>query len=95
MALAEVIKNLSTQGIKFTTKNIENSILKDILIGDEISISFPLPGIDGNQELKGKIRNKSRNNDNEESGFGIEFDNRNAETIGLINTYITKVKEYI
>lgn len=90
-----VIKNLSTQGIKFTTKTIENSILKDILIGDEISISFPLPGIDGNQELKGKIRNKSRNNDNEESGFGIEFDNRNAETIGLINTYITKVKEYI
>jgi len=87
-----VIKNLSTQGIKFTTKTIENSILKDILIGDEVSISFPLPGINGNLEIQGTIRNKSH--EEEETGFGIEFNDKNAEAIGMIDAYINQVKDY-
>jgi len=66
--------------------------LKDILIGDEVSISFPLPGINSNLEIQRTIRNKSH--EEEETGFGIEFNDKNAEVIGMIDAYIIHVKDY-
>jgi len=91
--LKGVIKNLSIEGIKFTTKAVEDSQIRQIPVGKDITICFPLLGIEGVQVLNGKIRNKSGEQD--EMDFGIEFNKRDAKIIGMIDAYIKQVRDYV
>ena len=90
--LKGVIKNLSTEGIKFTTKTLEGSQIHQVPVGNDITICFPLLGIEGIQELHGKIRNKNREHD--EMDFGIEFNKKDDKIIAMIDSYIKQVMDY-
>jgi c-di-GMP-binding flagellar brake protein YcgR len=87
-----IIKNLSVEGIKFTTKNIEGLPLEKLSIEDDVVLHFPLLGIDGIQEIHGKIKNMSQ--EQEELDFGIQFDKKDFKTITMIDDYIKQVKDY-
>jgi len=92
-SLKGVIKNLSTEGIKFTIKILEDAAEKNIKVGNDIAVNFPLLGIEGIQEINGKIRNKNQNEN--EMDFGIEFYKKDARTIEMIDSYIKQVMEYL
>jgi len=87
-----VITNISRNGIKFTTRSLEELEANQIPILEDIKISFSVLGIEGIQDFQGKVRN--RNHDSKKISLGIEFLQINENIVSLIDDYIKEVKEY-
>jgi hypothetical protein len=87
--LRGVVSDMSTKGVRLTlfTKIHE---FPESRINDFIYLSFHLPGIEGVQRFKGKIKNIS--GDAESLSFGVEFIALDTKAVGLIDRYIKDIR---
>lgn len=65
--------------------------LQQILVVDEIKISFPLTGMNDVFEFPGIVRNTTQ--DKERIAWGIEFEKLDSEVSSKIDDYINKLAE--
>ena len=90
--LKGVISDISRNGCKFIIKVPSILQLQQILVVNDIKLSFPLSGMRGMQNFQGKVRNTTQ--DKERIAWGIEFEKLDAEISNSIETYIDRMAEY-
>lgn len=90
--LKGVISDISRNGCKFIIKVPSILQLQQILVVNDIKLSFPLSGMRGMQNFQGKVRNTTQ--DKERIAWGIEFEKIDAEISNSIKTYIDRMAEY-
>lgn len=87
-----VITDLSTGGTKFTINTEAMELHKKISLDDTISLSFPLLGMEGNQNCKGQI--KRIDGDIDQLSIGVQFQDIDPKVISKIDEYIKSVLDY-
>ncbi|HPA15513.1 MAG TPA: flagellar brake protein [Desulfobacterales bacterium] len=89
--LKGVISDISRTGCRFIIKVPPILQLQQILVVDEIKISFPLTGMNDVFEFPGIVRNTTQ--DKERIAWGIEFEKLDSEVSSKIDDYINKLAE--
>lgn len=89
--LKGVISDISRTGCRFIIKVPPILQLQQILVVDEIKISFPLSGVKDVYEFQGIVRNTTQ--DKERIAWGIEFEKLDTEVSNRIEDYISKLME--
>ena len=87
-----MIGDISRGGCRFKMKYRDGSEVDQLKIGKEIVLYFPLMGIEGARELKGKIRNT--NLDSSGISIGIQYEELDPEISEMIQSYVKTVREY-
>jgi c-di-GMP-binding flagellar brake protein YcgR len=87
-----IITDLSTGGARFTIATGAASLQGKVNIGEDITVSFPLLGIEGMQRCRGKI--KRLDGDMEKISFGIQFIGVDSIIESKIDAYVKDVLEY-
>ncbi len=86
-----IITDISVAGCKFRTDFIEQ--MEDLLIkkGGDVTLHFPVLGLDGIKEFKGKIKKVAFDND---LVLGIGFREIDDDFRKIITSYIESMMEY-
>jgi c-di-GMP-binding flagellar brake protein YcgR len=86
-----IITDISVAGCKFRTDSIEQ--MEDLLIkkGGDVTLHFPVLGLDGIKEFKGKIKKVAFDND---LVLGIGFREIDDDFRKIITSYIESMMEY-
>ncbi|MBN1932776.1 MAG: flagellar brake protein [Desulfobacterales bacterium] len=90
--LKGVISDISRNGCKFTIKVPSILQLQQILVVNDVKLSFPLYGMQGMQNFQGKVRNTTQ--ERERIAWGIEFEKLDTEISNSIEAYIDRMAEY-
>jgi c-di-GMP-binding flagellar brake protein YcgR len=89
--LKGIISDISRTGCRFIIKVPPILQLQQILVVDEIKISFPLPEMNDVYEFAGNVRNTTQ--DRGGIAWGIEFEKLDTEVSIKIDDYISKLAE--
>jgi len=86
-----IVTDISVAGCKFRTDSIEQ--MEDLLIkkGGDVTLHFPVLGLDGIREFKGKIKKVAFDN---ELAIGIGFREIDDDFRNIITSYIESMIEY-
>lgn len=86
-----IVTDISVAGCKFRTDSIEQ--MEDLLIkkGGDVTLHFPVLGLDGIREFKGKIKKVAFDN---ELALGIGFREIDEDFRNIITSYIESMIEY-
>jgi len=86
-----IITDISVAGCKFRTDSIDQ--MEDLLIkkGGDVTLHFPVLGLDGIREFKGKIKKVAFDND---LSLGIGFREIDDDFRKVITSYIESMMEY-
>ena len=86
-----MIRDISTGGVLFTARPPQKGA-SAFEIGESVLLSFPMLGMDGDQEFAGRIRRSSL--DRDELRLGIEFEDLSEEMAERIQSYVDTVQGY-
>jgi len=87
-----VVSDISEGGVRFITIRDQAKETDNFRIGDELTVVFPLLGMEDEVEFKGKIR--SINTDVRILGIGVEFENLPSNISDKLSEYIKIVSSY-
>ena len=87
------ILDINKGGCRSHIKKIECENIQSVEIDDQISLIFPFPGIEGELEVLGNIRNIRRDKDGME--LGAMFGRNTTEIQDKIAQYILSVYDFI
>ncbi len=87
------ILDINKGGCRSHIKKVECENIQFIEIEDQITLIFPFPGIEGELEVAGSIRNVRRDSDGME--LGVMFSRNSAEIQDKIAQYILSVYDFI
>ena len=90
--LAGLITDISTDGCRFSFKLPKGRQEVPMEVEDELTLSFPLLGMEGEQVFHGLIMNLSR--DPEKISLGVRFDKITPEVAGNIEAYLRRVADF-
>jgi c-di-GMP-binding flagellar brake protein YcgR len=87
-----MIRDISTGGVLFTARPPRGKGAPELEIGESVMLSFPILGMEGNQEFAGRIRRSSL--DRDELKLGVEFEELSEELAVRIQSYVDSVEGY-
>lgn len=86
-----LLLDISENGCFFSVKAAKDKKEADVGIDEEVTILCQLPGMEGEQTLKGRVRHTHR--DEVKTSFGIEFDEIDSKILKRIAQYAATVTE--
>ena len=81
------IVDISETGCRYVIKEKDDQNVPALLVGDQMTLKFRLPGIAEEQAVSGIIRNI--NQDNRQAALGIQFHEVSEDCRGMIADYVT------
>ena len=83
-----VIVDISFNGVRLICEILENMSIE---IGNEVFVEFPLPGVKGEHEFFGKIKNIAK--DKNKASLGIQFINLDPTLKNRLRSYLDSILE--
>ena len=87
-----MIRDISAGGVLFTAKPPGPKGVPEYEMGESVILTFPMLGMEGDQEFAGRIRRSSL--DRDELKLGIEFEELSEEMSGRIQSYVDAIEGY-